>query len=217
MKKIDTILFDLDGTLINTNELIIASFLHTLDHYFPNEYTREKVIQFIGPSLHDSFSGLLPDRVEEMIDMYRSFNHEKHDELVEEYETVKETVKALHEKGYKLAIVTTKRSDTARMGLKLTGLEPYFPVLVGIDNVEKVKPDPEPLLKALEQLGSSPERAIMVGDSQYDVLGGKNTGTLTAAVAWTIKGREFIEGYGPDVMLETMADLLSFLGEDSRG
>jgi pyrophosphatase PpaX len=217
MKKIDTVLFDLDGTLINTNELIIASFLHTLDHYFPSEYTREKVIQFIGPSLHDSFSGLLPDRVEEMIDMYRSFNHEKHDELVEEYETVKETVKALHEKGYKLAIVTTKRSDTARMGLKLTGLEKYFPVLVGIDNVEKVKPDPEPLLKALGQLNSSPDRAIMVGDSQYDVLGGKNTGTLTAAVAWTIKGREFLEGYEPDVMLETMSDLLSYLGEDSLG
>ncbi|MCT8140194.1 pyrophosphatase PpaX [Anaerobacillus sp. CMMVII] len=215
--KIDTVLFDLDGTLINTNELIIASFLHTLDHYFPNEYTREKVIEFIGPSLHDSFSRLNPDKVDEMIDMYRTFNHEKHDELVLEYGTVKETVKALHEKGYKLAVVTTKRSDTARMGLKLMGLEPYFPVLVGIDNVEKVKPDPEPLLNALEQLDSSPERAIMVGDSQYDVLGGKNTGTKTAAVAWTIKGREFLEAYEPDVMLETMSDLLTYLGEDSLG
>lgn len=212
--KIDTILFDLDGTLINTNELIIASFLHTLDHYYPNEYTREKVIQFIGPSLMDSFGGLNPEKAEEMTHMYRTFNHEKHDELVEEYETVKETVQKLHEKGYKLAIVTTKRSETARMGLKLTGLEPYFPVLVGIDHVEKVKPDPEPLLNALKQLGSSPERAIMVGDSQYDVLGGKNTGTKTAAVAWTIKGREFLEAYEPDIMLETMSDLLTYLGED---
>ncbi|QOY36964.1 pyrophosphatase PpaX [Anaerobacillus isosaccharinicus] len=215
--KIDTVLFDLDGTLINTNELIIASFLHTLDHYFPNEYTRERVIEFIGPSLHDSFSRLIPDKVEEMTHMYRTFNHEKHDELVEEYETVKETVKALHEKGYKLAVVTTKRSETARMGLKLTGLEQYFPVLVGIDDVENVKPNPEPLLMALGQLNSSPERAIMVGDSQYDVLGGKNTGTKTAAVAWTIKGREFLESYEPDVMLETMSDLLTYLGEDSLG
>ncbi len=215
--KIDTVLFDLDGTLINTNELIIASFIHTLDHYYPNEYTREKVIEFIGPSLHDTFSRLNPEKVEEMIDMYRTFNHEKHDELVEEYGTVKETVKALHEKGYKLAVVTTKRSDTARMGLKLTGLEEYFPVLVGIDHVEKVKPDPEPLLKALKQLDSTPEQAIMVGDSQYDVLGGKNTGTKTAAVAWTIKGRDFLEAYEPDVMLETMADLLTYLGEDSIG
>ena len=215
--KIDTVLFDLDGTLINTNELIIASFLHTLDHYFPNEYTRERVIEFIGPSLHDSFSRLIPDKVEEMTHMYRTFNHEKHDELVEEYETVKETVKALHEKGYKLAVVTTKRSETARMGLKLTGLEQYFPVLVGIDDVENVKPNPEPLLKALGQLNSSPERAIMVGDSQYDVLGGKNTGTKTAAVAWTIKGRDFLESYEPDVMLETMSDLLTYLGEDSLG
>ncbi|RXJ01725.1 pyrophosphatase PpaX [Anaerobacillus alkaliphilus] len=215
--KIDTVLFDLDGTLINTNELIIASFIHTLDHYYPNEYTREKVIEFIGPSLHDTFSRMNPEKVDEMIDMYRTFNHEKHDELVEEYGTVKETVKALHEKGYKLAVVTTKRSDTARMGLRLTGLEEYFPVLVGIDDVEKVKPDPEPLLKALNQLNSTPEQAIMVGDSQYDVLGGKNTGTKTAAVAWTIKGREFLEGYNPDVMLETMSDLLPYLGEDALG
>lgn len=215
--KIDTVLFDLDGTLINTNELIIASFLHTLDHYFPNEFTRERVIDFIGPSLHDSFSGLNPDKAEEMTVMYRTFNHQKHDELVEEYETVRETVQALHEKGYKLGIVTTKRSNTARMGLKLTGLDRYFPVLVGIDDVEKVKPDPEPLMNALAQLGSSPDRTVMVGDSQYDILGGKNTGTKTAAVAWTIKGREFLEAYDPDVMLETMADLLTFLGEDSFG
>lgn len=215
--KINTVLFDLDGTLINTNELIIASFLHTLDHYFPNEYTREKVIQFIGPSLYDSFTRLNPDNVEEMVQMYRKFNHEKHDELVEEYELVKETVQALHAKGYKLAIVTTKRSETARMGLKLTGLEPYFPVVVAIDDVTNVKPDPEPLLKALAKLQSTPEQTLMVGDSQYDILGGKNTGTKTAAVAWTIKGREFLEKYEPDVMLETMADLLPFLGEDPLG
>ena len=215
--KIDTVLFDLDGTLINTNELIIASFLHTLDHYFPKQYNREGVIQFIGPSLHDSFGRVNPEKVDEMIEMYRTFNHENHDELVEEYDTVFETVKQLHEKGYKLAVVTTKRSETAKMGLKLTGLDQFFDVIVGIDDVDKVKPDPEPLLKALDALNSSPEKAIMVGDSQYDILGGKNTGTKTAGVAWTIKGREFLANYGPDVMLETMADLLGHLGEDTLG
>lgn len=215
--KIDTVLFDLDGTLINTNELIIASFLHTLEHYFPKEYKREDVIQFIGPSLHDSFGRLNPEKMDEMIEMYRTFNHERHDELVEEYDTVFETVKQLHEKGYKLAIVTTKRGETARMGLKLTGLDQFFDVIVAIDDVQKVKPDPEPLLKALDALNSSPEKAIMVGDSQYDILGGKNTGTKTAGVAWTIKGREFLAEYGPDVMLETMADILEYLGEDTLG
>ena len=215
--KIDTVLFDLDGTLINTNELIIASFLHTLDRYFPKQYTREKVIEFIGPSLYDTFGKINPDHIDEMVHVYREFNHEKHDELVEEYEAVYETVEALHKHGYKLAIVTTKRVSTAKMGLKLTGLDKFFDVLVGIDDVEKVKPDPEPLLKALNQLGSTPERAIMVGDSQYDILGGKNTGTKTAGVAWSIKGREFIESYKPDVLLETMSDLLTYLGVDGSG
>jgi pyrophosphatase PpaX len=77
--------------------------------------------------------------------------------------------------------------------------------------VEKAKPDPEPLVKALNQLGSVPEEAIMIGDSYHDIMGGKNTGTKTAGVAWSIKGREFLESYHPDYMLEQMADLLNIV------
>ena len=91
--RINTVLFDLDGTLINTNELIISSFLHTLHTYYPNQYKREDVLPFIGPSLHDTFSKIDESKVEEMITSYREFNHDHHDELVEEYETVYETVR----------------------------------------------------------------------------------------------------------------------------
>ncbi|MGO4888843.1 pyrophosphatase PpaX [Anaerobacillus sp. MEB173] len=214
--KIDTILFDLDGTLINTNELIIASFLHTLNHYYPNHYQREDVLQFIGPSLIDSFSKLNPEKAEEMIQMYRHFNHEKHDELVEEYEGVYEGIKRLHEEGFKLAIVTTKIRETAEMGLKLTGLDQFFDVLVGMDDVEKVKPDPEPLNKAMAALQSSPETTLMVGDNSHDILGGKNAGTKTAGVAWAIKGREYLESYSPDLILEHMSDLIDYLGVEAK-
>ncbi|WP_096202463.1 pyrophosphatase PpaX [Bacillus sp. FJAT-45350] len=209
--KVDTILFDLDGTLINTNELIITSFLHTLDHYYPGEYTREKVINFIGPPLYDSFYGIDSGRVDEMIGMYREHNLAHHDDLILEYKGVYETIKTLHEKGYKLAVVTTKKRNTAQRGLDVSGLNKFFDVLVSIDDVEKVKPDPEPLNKAMKALSSSPETTLMVGDSQYDILGGKNAGTLTAGVSWTIKGEEFLSSYEPDVMLSNMSDLLTFL------
>ncbi|WP_280769501.1 pyrophosphatase PpaX [Salipaludibacillus daqingensis] len=211
MKKIDTVLFDLDGTLINTIDLIVASFMHTMETYYPGEYVREDVVSFIGPPLSETFMNLDPDKVEEMTMTYREFNHKNHDDLVGEYEGVKETLEQLVKQGYKLAIVTTKRHETAVKGLQLMNLESYFPAVVALDDVTNYKPDPEPLNLALEKLGSSAERAIMVGDSEHDILGGKNTGTKTAGVAWSIKGKEHLQSYEPDVMLESMTDLLDYL------
>ncbi len=210
--KIDTLLFDLDGTLINTNELIIASFLHTLEQYKPGKYTRQHAIEFIGPPLIDSFLKVDAEKAEEMIQTYRAFNHEKHDELVEEYEGVYETIEQLHQKGYKLAVVTTKIKKTALMGLELTGLKKFFDVVIGLDDVTKAKPDPEPLEKALALLGSSKKNAMMIGDSEYDVLAGKNLGIPTAIVGWSIKGEEKVRAYKADHILTNMRDLLHIVG-----
>ncbi|MGG3467956.1 pyrophosphatase PpaX [Neobacillus pocheonensis] len=210
--KITTILFDLDGTLIDTNELIIATYLHTLEKYYPSRFQREDVIPFIGPTLHESFGSIDPDLVEEMILEYRAFNIANHDELVTEFVGVSETVQTLKEKGYKLGVVTTKRHDVTMKGLRLMGLDKYFEVIVAYDHVSKTKPDPEPIFKALEQLDSTPEETIMVGDNYHDILAGKNAGTVTAGCAWSIKGREYIAKYEPDFILENMADLLSILG-----
>ncbi|MED1468659.1 pyrophosphatase PpaX [Bacillus salipaludis] len=211
--NITTLLFDLDGTLIDTNELIIATYLHTLEKYYPNKYKREDVLPFMGPTLHEAFSTVDPDRVEEMILEYRTYNLANHDLLVKEFPNVLETIGTLKEKGYKLGVVTTKRHDTSLKGLRLMKLEEYFDVVVAMDHVTKVKPDPEPILKALEQLNSQPEETIMVGDNFHDILAGKNAGTKTAGVAWTIKGRDYLAKYEPDYMLENMADLLTILGE----
>ena len=211
--KITTILFDLDGTLIDTNELIISTFMHTLDKYYPGKYQREDVYPFMGPSLKDTFSGLDPDRVDEMILEYRTYNLANHDLLVKEFVGVKDTVHTLKERGYKLGIVTTKLHDVVLKGLRLMDLEPYFEAVVALDHVEKEKPDPEPVLKALEQLGAKPEEAIMVGDNYHDILAGKNAGTKTAGVAWSMKGRDYLANFEPDFMLESMADILAILGE----
>jgi pyrophosphatase PpaX len=209
--KIDTLLFDLDGTLIDTNELIVSSYLHTLDQYLPGKFKRQDVLPFMGPTLREVFEGIDSQRADEMIRTYREYNISNHDRLVTEFEGVYETIRSLSENGYKLAVVTTKLADTAKMGLKLTGLDKYFPILIALDDVEKAKPDPEPIFKALDKLGSKPETAIMVGDNHHDVLAGKNAGTKTAGVAWTLKGREHLAAYDPDYMLDQMPDLLSIL------
>ncbi|MEH7388468.1 pyrophosphatase PpaX [Bacillus sp. JJ1521] len=209
---INTLLFDLDGTLIDTNELILQSFLHTFETYFPErKFTREEILPFNGPTLHESFSSVDPDRAEEMVAEYRKFNHEKHDELVTEFPGVFDTIKTLKEKGYKIGVVTTKVRNTVNMGLKLTALDQFFDVVVTLDDVQKPKPDAEPVLLALKLLGSTPEEAIMVGDNYQDIVAGQNAGTKTAGVAWSHKGKDFLLEYKPDFMLENMSDLLDIV------
>ncbi|WP_313804436.1 pyrophosphatase PpaX [Cytobacillus sp.] len=209
--QVNTVLFDLDGTLIDTNELIISSFLHTLGKYYPDRYNREDVLPFLGPTLTETFESIAPDKVEEMIRVYREFNIGNHDLLVNEFDGVFETIRSLKEAGIKIGIVTTKVFMVVEKGLKLTKLDQFFDVIVALDHVKKPKPDPEPILKALELLGSKPEEAIMVGDNSHDILGGKNAGTKTAGVAWSAKGKEFLLQFNPDYMLENMADLLEIL------
>ncbi len=210
--NLKTALFDLDGTLINTNELIINSFLHTLGKFYPNQYQREDVLPFMGPSLQETFSSIDPSKVDEMIREYRTYNLAQHDLLVTEFEGVFETLKTLYESGFKLGIVTTKLHDVVEKGLKLSRLDRFFEVVVALDHVTKAKPDPEPVLKALDLLDSHPAEAIMVGDNYHDILAGKNAGTKTAGVAWSAKGREYLAQFEPDYMLDNMADLLPILG-----
>lgn len=209
--KITTLLFDLDGTLVNTNDLVMASFKHTLDHYFPGKYTTEDILTFLGPPLYDSFYTVDHERVEEMILHYREFNMQQHDLMVKEYEGVFETVRALQAEGYKMAIVSTKIRRAILKGLEISRLAPFFDVIVALDDVTHAKPDPEPILRALQILNSKPEETIMVGDNYHDIEAGKNAGTYTAGVAWSIKGRDFLSSYNPDYMLDNMRDLLKIL------
>ncbi|MCA0984636.1 pyrophosphatase PpaX [Halobacillus yeomjeoni] len=210
--KINTILFDLDGTLIDTNELIIASFMHTIEQYGDRDYGRDEVLDFIGPPLRDSLRKINPDRVEEMVETYRKHNIENHDSYVKAYDGVVETIRKLKEEDYRLGIVTTKMRNTVQMGLELTDLDGLFETVVTLDDVEHAKPHPEPILKALDQLGVKTSEAMMVGDNTHDIEAGKNAGTKTAGVAWTVKGRKVLDDLNPDYMLENMRELIEITG-----
>ncbi|GGH89042.1 pyrophosphatase PpaX [Pullulanibacillus pueri] len=210
---IKTVLFDLDGTLINTNDLIIASFLHTLDQYYPQKYTEKDIVEFIGEPLEVSFGRMESDeaKIGEMVGVYRKHNVAMHDALVKEYPNVLTTIETLHSQGYKLGVVTTKRLDTVALGLKLSKLEPYFDVVVTIDDVVHAKPDPEPVLKALKALNAQPSEALMVGDSPSDIEAGKKAGTKTVAVGWSIKGADLLRQSQPDYLIDDMKEMLEIV------
>ncbi len=215
-KRMTTLLFDFDGTLIDTNELIIQTFQYVLDKYYPGEYGREDILPFLGPTLHDTFNSINLEEAEKMINDYRTWNFSMHDELASEFDGVSETLHALKEEGLKMAIVSTKRRDMVMKGLDLLGVTDLFDVVIGLDDVTNAKPDPEPIVLALDRLGADKEEALMIGDNYHDILGGKNAGVRTAGVAWTSKGEAFLQTFEPDYMLQHISDLLTIVkGEEA--
>lgn len=207
-KKIKALLFDFDGTLLDTNELIIQSFQHVLEKHYPGRYSREEILPFLGPTLTEIFTLVDPDRIEQFTTEYRAWNIANHDALSNEFDGVSETMRLLKNEGFKMAIVSTKINYMVQKGLDLLDVEGVFDVVIGYDDVSQTKPDPEPILLALERLGVEPEEAIMIGDNYHDIVGGQNAGVRTAGVAWTAKGEDFLQKYHPDYMLQHISDLI---------
>lgn len=214
---INTVLFDLDGTIIDTNELIISTFMHVLGSHFPQQpYTREQIIPHMGMTLEQqmqTFSGR--QEVAELVADYRSYNGLHHDAMVREFPRVNEVISTLHQRGIKMGVVTTKIRPTTLRALELFGLKQYMDTIVTVQDVEHPKPHPEPVLTAVKQLGADPSRTLMVGDSAADIQSAKAAGVKAAGVAWSLKGAEVLSQYDPDYILQDMTDLYGMLGWES--
>ena len=202
------LLFDFDGTLLDTNELIIQTFLHVLGERFPGKYNREAVLPFLGPPLVETFNAIDPDLAEALVEAYRTHNIQLHDQMAIPFDGVVETLYKLKDQGYKLAIVSTKRRGMIDRGLKLMECEDLFDTIIGLEDVKNAKPDPEPIQLALNRLNVAKEDALMVGDNFHDIVGGQRAGVDTAGVAWSIKGEAFLATFLPTYMLHHITDLI---------
>jgi pyrophosphatase PpaX len=215
MNKIDTILFDLDGTLINTNEIIIQSFQYTFDTHFPEiKMDTDKILTFIGPTLQQTFGDYTKDPflIQEMINSYRRYYIENEMGLFEIYPDVIEVVSTLKEEGYNLGIVTSKFKEAAWPSFTHYQLDELFDVFISLDEVEYPKPDRNPIDVALRQF-DNPKGAIMIGDNKGDILAGKNAGIYSAGVAWSIKGSAHLMQAEPDFMLSEMKDIFKIINQ----
>lgn len=210
-KPITTLLFDFDGTLLDTNELIIQTFQYVLGNHYPGKYERIDILPFLGPTLYESFDSVEPEKTEQLIEEYRAWNKTMHDELSIEFDGVSETMRLLKAAGMKMAIVSTKRKDMIMRGLELLDVEGVFDEVIAMDDVTKTKPDPEPILLALERLGANADEALMIGDNYHDIVGGQNAGVRTAGVAWSAKGEAFLQTFNPDYMLQHISELLQLV------
>ena len=211
--NIKTMLFDLDGTILDTNELIIRSFIESLDGYVPEGFGRDHIIPIMGNPLTEQlrgFSGL--EDVTKLVVAYREVNHRLHDEYVTAFDNVNEVITKLHKYGIQIGIVTTKIRLTTVRGLKHTGLYEEVDAIVTIEDVEHPKPHPEPVNKAIELLGADPASTIMIGDSMVDMQSAVAAGVIPVGVAWSLKGELKLKEAGAQHVIKDMRELYNFAG-----
>lgn len=207
-----TVLFDLDGTLVDSGAIILASFKHAARTVLARDVEEEQIAALVGGSnLHDQMRVLSPAHVDELVRVYREHNRPLHDEL-EAFDGVEELMETLSGQGRKLGIVTAKGRQTVDLAFAVLSLEGYFDAVVTADMTDRHKPDPAPVLKALELLESEPAEAAFVGDSPYDIAAGKAAGVFTVAVSWgKIHPEERLLEAGADVLVHSPKELLDVL------
>ena len=210
------IIFDLDGTLVDTKALIFASFRHTFKKYLPEHtLTDEELHSFLGPTLKESFLRYFDaEKVDEIIAYYRAFNHAHHDEYVTEIPHVKETLAYLKEHDYPLAVMSNKLSDIVKMGLAQFDLEAYFEVILGGEEISEPKPSPVGILEACEKLHVPHDDVIYIGDSPTDIQACKKMAAYSVAFVYEEVRAEEMKAEKPCAIIHDMTEIINLVKED---
>jgi len=212
MKKY--ILFDFDGTLVNTNDVILASWQHTYRHYLGHEVPQERITACFGEPLlltmEREFPGVDPNDAAEV---YRSFQAEHADRLVTLFPGIRELLTDLKNAGYVLGIVTSRTRVSALRYMDMFDITSYFSDMVTCDDTDIHKPNPEPLLLAMSKLGAAAEESIMIGDSPFDIKCANNAGVDSVMVNWRITCDEtsVIDDAKVDYWIQQPSDLVELL------
>jgi pyrophosphatase PpaX len=203
-------LFDLDGTLIDSVALILASHHHTRFVHFGDRLPDEHYLETLGMTLRETFrrTAPTPEMAEAMVQTYVEYNLANHDGMVRPYPGVVGMVRHLAERGARLGIVTSKMRAHAERGLHVAGLQGAFEVIVAAEDVTRGKPDPEPVLRALERFGRSAEETLFVGDSPHDIHAGNRAKVSTAAATWGPFPRAALEKARPTHWVDRPEDVL---------
>lgn len=211
-----TVLFDLDGTLIDSRELILSSYRHTMAAHLGAVPPDAAWLRTMGTPLEAQLREFARDEREAtaMLVTYRTHNARVHDQLVRPFAGVAETLEWLRDRRVRMAVVTSKLRDSAERGLAACGLDPgWFGALVTASEPVPHKPDPAPVRLALERLGTGPEGSLFVGDSVWDVRAGRAAGVRTAAALWGPFGRETLAPEEPDHLLGRIEEVRDFVSE----
>jgi len=211
--RFPVVLFDLDGTLIDSGPMIVASMKHAASSVLGREIPEEVLTAAVGgPGLVAQMQALAPDRVDDLVAAYRAHNEPLHDEL-EGFWEVLEVLPRLRNEGRRLGIVTAKRRATVDLAFgRLPELESNFDVVITSDDTARHKPDPDPILAAIDRLDARAEDTAYVGDSPFDIRAAKAAGVFAVAVAWGgIHPEGVLEREEPDALVRHAEELYGVL------
>ncbi|MGG4451487.1 HAD family hydrolase [Brevibacillus porteri] len=185
---IQALLFDLDGTLLDSRDAVVDAVAFTAEQYAPGHFSREELLARFGESFDDFLATVataagVPDK-KEVLQRYFAYVREHHEEHVKLFPFVREGLEKLEAAGFAMAIVTNKQREFTLAGLEMAGIEHLFEAIVTVDDVSRGKPSAEPVQKALVALDKRPEQAMMIGDSRYDVLAAVGAGVQSVVLEW---------------------------------
>lgn len=206
--EIRMVLFDLDGTLLNTIPLIMESYRHTLRLALNREVRDDEVRPHLGKTLLESLEIFCPGQSAKWSAVYREHNLARHDEVVRPFPGAVELVRSLHERGYPMGIVSSKARRTVQKGLDLAGLTPMFDVVVGMEDTPLHKPNPDPIILALRDFPYRGREVLMVGDSPSDIRAARLAGVLGAGALWGPFLPAELQAEDPDILLREPLELL---------
>lgn len=208
----DAVLFDLDGTVVDSVELIISSFQHATREVLGREFTREETIQGIGKPLREQMVALSPGHADDLVRSYQVFNHREHDRMLTLYDGVKTLLIGLRDAGVKLGLVTSKSRRVTQMAFDLTGIEALFDETVCAEDTPRNKPLPDPLILCVERLGVPAQRSVYVGDSPFDIQAAHAAGLESIGVTWGVFSEEVLAAEKPGTLVHSMSELAEVLG-----
>lgn len=210
MKAYSSYLFDADGTLFDTTELIYQCFVYSCRKYGNREVTREEILPSIGLTLATQFTQHLGPLPAEQLDAiqadHMAYQLTIYRQYLRPFPGVAETLSALKAQGRKLAIVTSRKMRSLGLYLRETGVFDYFDAFVTPDDTTRHKPDPEPALKAMALLGADREQTVIIGDSVYDIECGLNAGIDTVFVNWSHNDGTVLK-VRPTFVIDSMREL----------
>ena len=215
MIKKKHVLFDFDGTLINTNEIIIDSWQAVFKHYLGQPGDRDRIYASFGEPLKETMMEFFPGvDQDEAISIYRKYQKENFEDKIDLFPGMIDLIKDLRETGRTTSIVTSRLRTTTLQYLDRFGIADLFDVIVTCDDTDKHKPDPEPVLTALKKLGATPDEAIFLGDTRFDIGCANNAGVESVLVTWShplpVEEMER-EGFLPTYVMDFPNQLYDFI------
>lgn len=220
MQRPKALLFDADGTLMDTYGIILMSMRYTVNDVFGKDVSNEELMRGVGTPLQDQMTYFADGdeaKAEELVRIYRQHNDAIHDQGVSAFPDTATALERFHAVGYRMGVVTSKRHKMAELGLRLCGILDYFEFVIGSDDWPEHKPEPGPILHACDLMGISAEDSMYIGDSPYDIQAGNGAGCTTVAALWGMFPEDVLMAQHPDMACTSLSQLADALQYETEG